>query len=457
MPNRWLNGAKFLNNNVVCLYVKLSFIDTHEVLISEHQFGGGPFVVKNLVTRLPRYFDVEYYPRMLTVLRIKNEKQREAVFSALDKVKQYGITVPDKVFRFLNEMRLNKRPKEIIEGYLEAVTAEADRSDYYLDLHYWIQNIEHAFAFLPYREFVFGDVYAFSKRSGNKALVMLMGLGDQHSRFLGNIPLKYLKSVGIRWSNPIDLMRWEGYEISTRLYARNLRNDMFVGVLSLSEGALTNIGLYNCKKCRVPNPSLAFDAKLLKFRNSFKSNYIMFFARLVSNKGILELPYIYKLILRHVDVNLVIAGRFFESRTEYAFKKMLKDLGIDHKVKILGYLPADELYKTIAQAKLLLYPSHSDSFSLAILESLAAGTPVVAYDIPGPRSVFSGLPAVKFVKEFDKRSMAKEAVKILRLSEKEYYDLTNDKRVLEFLKAHSSWDNAARAVAEKITIVMEMF
>jgi glycosyltransferase involved in cell wall biosynthesis len=56
----------------------------------------------------------------------------------------------------------------------------------------------------------------------------------------------------------------------------------------------------------------------------------------------------------------------------------------------------------------MIYPSHSDAFSLSILESLALGTSVVAYDIAGPKSVFTDLFAVKFSREFDVLGLAKK-------------------------------------------------
>jgi len=59
---------------------------------------------------------------------------------------------------------------------------------------------------------------------------------------------------------------------------------------------------------------------------------------------------------------------------------------------LAGFLPKEKYYETLARARALVYPSHSDSFSLVILESLAVGTPVVTYDIPGPRSVYGGSP-----------------------------------------------------------------
>jgi len=119
-------------------------------------------------------------------------------------------------------------------------------------------------------------------------------------------------------------------------------------------------------------------------------------------------------------------------------------------VRLTGGLSKAELYGLLSRAKVLLYPSHSDSFSIVVLESLACGTPVVAYDIPGPRSVYGDLPAVRFVKEFDRRAMAEEAVSLAMLGDDEYSAVVRDERVLSFLKEHSSWDVVAERFAERI-------
>jgi glycosyltransferase involved in cell wall biosynthesis len=285
---------------------------------------------------------------------------------------------------------------------------------------------------------------------------MLQGLCDIYSKFPGNIPLISLRSAGTSWVSFTRFIWWEGYEIATRLYAYYLKKDVFKGILSISKGGLENAGLAKCDKCRVPHPSVAFDANLLSLRDAPKANYAMFFARLVTNKGVLELLRIFKHVLEATDVDLVVAGRFFDPRTERAFKSALRKLSIENRVRLTGFLPERQLYETVAKAKVLLYPSHSDSFSAVILQSLAAGTPVVAYDIPGPRSVFSGLPAVKFVREFDKKAMADEAVRILRMPEGDYQNMVNDEKVMKFLRDHSSWDAVTKDVAEKIEELARM-
>ncbi|MGC8614137.1 MAG: hypothetical protein ACP5L2_07910, partial [Conexivisphaera sp.] len=59
--------------------MKLSFVDSADALIQDVLYAGGPVITKNLAQRLPRYFDVDYYPRLLTILGVKNKKQRESL------------------------------------------------------------------------------------------------------------------------------------------------------------------------------------------------------------------------------------------------------------------------------------------------------------------------------------------------------------------------------------------
>jgi len=125
-------------------------------------------------------------------------------------------------------------------------------------------------------------------------------------------------------------------------------------------------------------------------------------------------------------------------------------LKLGKDVVLTGFLPREKYYETLARARALVYLSCSDSLSAVILESLAVGTPVVAYDIPGPRSVYGGLPAVRFVREFDRGAMAEEAVRLAKMPEEERRGLVDDERVTSFLDDHSSWDVVAERLAEGI-------
>ncbi|EIV93990.1 glycosyltransferase family 1 protein [Frankia sp. QA3] len=76
-----------------------------------------------------------------------------------------------------------------------------------------------------------------------------------------------------------------------------------------------------------------------------------------------------------------------------------------------GYLDAEQLRATVAGASVLCFPSRYEGFGLPPLEALAAGTPVVAADIPTVREVTGALldpvgSPVRLVRQADRDSFA---------------------------------------------------
>jgi len=53
----------------------------------------------------------------------------------------------------------------------------------------------------------------------------------------------------------------------------------------------------------------------------------------------------------------------------------------------LGYVPEEELLSLYRSANVFLMPSRRETFGLVAMEAMASGTPVIATDIPGPRSL----------------------------------------------------------------------
>jgi glycosyltransferase involved in cell wall biosynthesis len=136
-------------------------------------------------------------------------------------------------------------------------------------------------------------------------------------------------------------------------------------------------------------------------------------------------------------VNLEVIGKFNTAYEENEFFRTVEKLGLKNYVKYIGYLPDEELRTELETSLLLLYPSHSDSFSLVILESLSSGVPVVAYNIPG-LSYFRNFSNVRMVREFDINSMAYSAIDILK--NLNFSELTDAEK--DFIKIHV-WDNVA--------------
>jgi glycosyltransferase involved in cell wall biosynthesis len=81
------------------------------------------------------------------------------------------------------------------------------------------------------------------------------------------------------------------------------------------------------------------------------------------------------------DVWLAIGGR---GVLEAALKEQTAELGLKDHVEFLGFLPDDQLPIAYQAADLSVMPSQSfEGFGLAIVESLACGTPVVCTPVGG--------------------------------------------------------------------------
>src|SRR5262249_43348686 len=72
-----------------------------------------------------------------------------------------------------------------------------------------------------------------------------------------------------------------------------------------------------------------------------------------------------------------IAGRGI-SEVETAIRKLVSEKNLDQKVIFVGHVEGQEKQELFANAYFTIVPSHSESFGIVVLESLAQNTPVVA-------------------------------------------------------------------------------
>jgi len=115
------------------------------------------------------------------------------------------------------------------------------------------------------------------------------------------------------------------------------------------------------------------DLKPFKF-NAKPKNHFIWVARVCPEKGIENAIKIAK----KAKVKLLMAGQIQAHHQDYFNKKIKPQLG--RNIKFIGELNQDKLAVFYRQAKGLLYPINwQEPFGLVIVESMAAGTPVIAF------------------------------------------------------------------------------
>ena len=86
-------------------------------------------------------------------------------------------------------------------------------------------------------------------------------------------------------------------------------------------------------------------------------------------------------------------------------ERLRAQFGADARIEWLGSLDDDERAARLAGADALVAPSlGGESFGVVLLEAMAAGTPVIASDLPGYR--LAAGPAARFVPPGDRPALA---------------------------------------------------
>ena len=109
-----------------------------------------------------------------------------------------------------------------------------------------------------------------------------------------------------------------------------------------------------------------------------------------------------------VDGDLVIAGG---GPDEGRVRELASRLGVSSRVRFVGWVRGSEKARLFASSRLVVVPSRAETFGIVAVEALAAGTPVLAFDIPCLREV---VPADcgRLVPAFDVQALATAMVEL---------------------------------------------
>lgn len=114
-----------------------------------------------------------------------------------------------------------------------------------------------------------------------------------------------------------------------------------------------------------------------------KGQLLVNVGRQTAQKGHLSLLEAFTSVRREVDAHLAIVGR--EGDATEQLRSAVVAHGLEHDVTLVGYTP--EAYHYMANADAFVFSSFMEGLGTAVLEAMAMGIPVVAYDIPPVREI----------------------------------------------------------------------
>ena len=146
-----------------------------------------------------------------------------------------------------------------------------------------------------------------------------------------------------------------------------------------------------------------------------KEDYIVAVSRLVEGKGREDLVDIYNELHKDgIQEKLYILG---EGPVSEKLEKKIKEFGLEGKVILVGQ--KKNPLPWMKDAKIFVHTSYGEGLPTVFLESMIAGTPVIAYDCPtGPKDILGKNQYGVLVKTGDKESFKIELEKLLRDEER---------------------------------------
>ncbi len=132
-----------------------------------------------------------------------------------------------------------------------------------------------------------------------------------------------------------------------------------------------------------PLPPPPADGPTFAERFGIPGPFLLYVGRLASNKGLLDLVAAFASFARtHPEATLVLVGE--DGGMGAAVDARVRSAGLDGRVRRLGHVDDDRvLAQAYREAEAFALPSEYEAFGLVLLESLAAGTPVIASRVGG--------------------------------------------------------------------------
>lgn len=178
-------------------------------------------------------------------------------------------------------------------------------------------------------------------------------------------------------------------------------------------------------------------------RNPASSPEIIFWGRVEDEKGIPDLLRAFKYVVTQIPTaRLTVAG---EGHRLGGYQQLTRELKIESNVTFTGWLAVADIQALAAKSHVGVFPSHIESFGLAVAEALATGLPVVATQAGAlPEIVEDGVTGTLVPVE-DITKLSRAIINVLE-GEPKYRQMAERGR--DTVRQHFSWDATADKIIE---------
>jgi len=180
-----------------------------------------------------------------------------------------------------------------------------------------------------------------------------------------------------------------------------------------------------------------------KIMEKEKTFDLVFMGRFHKQKGLFEIPKILRYLKEQKkDIKLLLIGGG-DKKIEDKFFKLAEKEGVKENISYIGFISSNKKFDYIRDSKVFIFPSYYESFGQVVLEAMANGLPVVAYDLPVYCVFKKGMIKVPIL---DNKKFAEEIMKLLK--NKSYYN-KKSKEALDYASTFS-WDKTGEEIYKLI-------
>ena len=229
-----------------------------------------------------------------------------------------------------------------------------------------------------------------------------------------------------------------------KLYFIIYNNSHFVTISNTSFADLESLGIKS-KNISIIRPGVNSEL----FHPAIKTGYpsVVYFGGMRRYKRPEESLYLLKELRNEIkDLKLTIIG---DGPCRSNLEKLCVELGIRENVKFAGRISDSEVAGIVASSWLNIHSSVTEGWGISIIEAASAGTPTVAFKVPGVSdSVENGLNGIT-VENGNRQSLTEAALEILRNPEKWWSASIDVAKKYSWDRSAELWEKLIKEIANE--------